>query len=147
MRSWIVIPAVCASLSCADMGSEPKISGFSSAKAVWQASHISDYSMEQRLICFCAFGGEKFKVVVRNRAVVDVIDLDHNTHVPEQLRSSFKSIDELFTFLESLQGRDVAELRFEFDKAYGYPTKIYVDYDRNVADEEMGYESKDLARE
>ncbi|MFQ5649951.1 MAG: DUF6174 domain-containing protein [bacterium] len=105
------------------------------------ALQISHYEFEQRVLCFCAPpAGQFHKLTVSDDRLVLVDDREPT----EAEVHTFKTISQLFEFVESIDPDSVAVLRVEYDETYGFPSDIYVDYDSRIVDEEIRYESKNF---
>jgi len=111
----------------------------------WQALNIENYEFEQRVVCFCAPPAGRFhKITVESGAIVEIIDLDEERSLPSDNFSFFKTISHLLEFVESINPDSVAIFNIEYDSNFGFPSSIYVDYDHRIADEEIGYETRNF---
>ena len=50
-----------------------------------------------------------------------------------------KATDDLFDVLMDAFDRDAHEVRVTYDEATGIPADIWIDYEENTADEELGF--------
>ncbi len=112
----------------------------------WQAYGLTTYVIEQQSECFCALGGEKCKVYVRDNVIVDVITESDGQSVPAQVAQRYKTVEELFALARSLNPDSVASLVIQFDERFGFPTIIAVDQSTQIADEEYAYFTDHLTR-
>jgi hypothetical protein len=53
-------------------------------------------------------------------------------------------VDGLFDLLEDAVERRAEEMRVSWDPARRYPTRVWIDYDDRVADEELGFTAAEL---
>lgn len=60
--------------------------------------------------------------------------------VDPRFAESFPSVEVLFRVVEAAVGRHAARVEARYDPVRGYPTSLYIAYDTNVADEELGYQ-------
>ena len=113
------------------------------ARQRWQAAGLSDYQMTLRRMCFCPspdYTGP-FEVTVRDGDVSRVrlsgarVDAERGV-----------SVEALFALIDDAYERGAVEVALSFHPELGYPTSIGIDYDRQMADEEIGYRVSDLAR-
>lgn len=113
-------------------------------RARWEAYELADYTIEQVLGCFCA-GPRKFVAVVRDN---DVVALQKASPAleDESWLDGYHTVDELFDLIEDARERDPAVLEVSYHPRYGYPTRIYVDYSAQTADEELGFTLSNLRR-
>ena len=82
--------------------------------------------------------------VVRNGVVESLKYTQTGADVPQQYRSSFPTVEGLFAQIDSARAKRVARLDVTYDATLGYPTRIDVDVNRNVADEEYTYVASNL---
>ena len=52
----------------------------------------------------------------------------------------YPTLTELFDLLEDAVERNASSISVDWDADYGFPVDIYIDYEENTADEELGYE-------
>lgn len=122
----------------AGRGGDPALAD---ARARWEARGPADYAMTQSRNCFCPPDVRgPFEVTVRDGAVATV-RLD-GAPVPSERALS---IDALFDLIADAYAGEAAEVRVSYDPALGYPTEIWIDYERQLADEETGYTVTALA--
>lgn len=112
----------------------------------WQAYHLTNYVYDQQNSCFCPYGGEVCRVVVRGNKVVDAIKKSDGQSVPPAALQRYKTVDELFLLVRSLDPDSVASLTIKYDARFGYPSLISVDPNRQIADEEYSYRSENIER-
>lgn len=111
----------------------------SRARRLWSAQGIDDYEYVVRRDCFCVMGGVAVRVVVQNHLVVArEIDLS-GVPVPSSAAYLYPSIDGLFGILQEAIDDRADEITARYDASYGFPTDLWIDYDRRMADEEEGY--------
>ena len=58
----------------------------------------------------------------------------------------YKTVDQLFAAVHSINKDSVASFNVEFDSTYGYPASFYVDPNAQIADEEYGYNTKNFIK-
>lgn len=111
----------------------------SRAWRLWSAQGIDDYEFVVRRNCYCAMGGVAVRVVVQNHVVVArEIDLS-GVAVPASMAYLYPSIDGLFGLLQGAIDDRADAVSARYDPSYGFPTDLWIDYDRRTADEEEGY--------
>lgn len=112
----------------------------------WDALNIDDYEIDQRVNCFCATppANRFHKITVRDDKIVSAVDLQDGQVLPEKDFAFFKTISELVEFVDSIDRDGVAVYDVRIDSTHGFPTFIYIDFDSRLADEEIGYETKNL---
>ncbi len=108
----------------------------------WEARPFRDYAYRLERVCFCLPGTQgPVRVEVRMGRVVRVLDTETGEPVAEHLHHLFPGVDGLFTILLDAVDRDAHEIEVEWDAGLGHPTRIRIDYDPQVADEELGFDA------
>jgi hypothetical protein len=69
---------------------------------------------------------------------------DDGRPVPFSYANSFPSAEQLFDAIQDGIDRRADLIDVEYDPTYGYPTSVYIDYDRRVADEELSLTTRGL---
>jgi len=113
-----------------EMGSAERVA-LSQARDRWNAAGLSDYTYTYRPQCFCV--PSAIEVTVVNGAVQSHLVLEG------ELFGEFLSIEDLFGFIDDALARQPFSIDVEYDGSLGYPRSVWVDYEQNMADEEMGY--------
>jgi hypothetical protein len=137
-------------LSCSDLGNAPAqgwladYSSISDPAKRWQAYAIEDYSMLQAQTCFCADGGWKFLITVQSGRITGVVDPADGKVLAGNRWGAFRTIDDLFALVKSIDTTTVASLSVSYDARYGYPLRVFIDPSTHMADEEYGYETEML---
>lgn len=110
----------------------------------WDELNIENYEYEQRFVCFCAPPAGRFhKITVGSGEIVEIVDLEDGSAVVDE-HNSFKTISKLLEFVESIDPDSVALINVEYDSSFGFPSFIYVDFSHGIADEEIGYETRNF---
>lgn len=133
-----------AGIACTDMGTAI-LENADAAEALWRSFNLTTYALEERQDCFCLFGGETFLVSVSNNRIIAVRRKDTGALLPSDQWHWFKTVDEFFAFIRSLRSRPLAKLEIEYDRHYGYPATIAIDYDEHVVDDEIRYRNENLS--
>jgi len=143
IHSLILLLSVIA-FSCSKGTTDPDYSSIPDPQARWHAYNFQSYTIEQIRSCFCAKAGTVFQVVVKGNVIVDVIDPSTKSSLPAAERQWFKTVDQLFDIVHSVDTATVAAFHVEYDLRYGYPKNLYVDPNSQIADEEFGYGNSNL---
>ena len=102
----------------------------------WKEQGITDYDFTSQIACFCQTDYTLPKaIVVKNNEIqsvngFDYADLEYETHM---------TIDELFDYIENRQNQNPVIESLEFDSVYGFPSYIYFDISKMIADDEISY--------
>ncbi len=125
---------------------DPVHAGITSPQDRWEAYQLDDYMISYVNDCYCIWGGQVFKVIVKQNQIIDVYDPNGNIVVDSSRYDWFKTIDQQFEFVNSINPDSVAFFKEEYDSLYGYPSNVFVDYDSSMADEEMGFRVSSLEK-
>ncbi len=109
---------------------------------------FKNYTFEQQVSCFCAPPvGIFFKLTVRNSQIVSAENTQTGDLLEAREFSFFKTIPELIELIDSIDEDSVAVLNVTYDEKDNYPTYVYIDYSAQMADEEIGYNSRNFERD
>ncbi|MCR9132164.1 MAG: DUF6174 domain-containing protein [bacterium] len=104
----------------------------------WKSNNSQNYTFENSRTCEC-MPPYDYIVEVLDGEIKDVyfkkqehIDYENK----ENIISTTRTIDELFDLLKEYE-ETAYKYEVEFHKEFGYPTKIYIDPIREIADEEI----------
>ncbi len=114
---------------------------FEAARERWADAGLDAYAMTLQRICFCPspdYTGP-FEVVVRNGAV-ETVTLDGAAVDAER----GETVAALFDLVAEAYGQGAESIAVEYDAEWGYPTSIGIDYNTQMADEEIAYRVSDL---
>lgn len=128
-------------LASAQSAQSAAIDDLRQAEAAWQGAAIADYEYGYNKYCDChRENPPETLVTVSANAVVNVRHRpqDSDRIVPAEPRNFplYWTIDDLFVLVESALSRD-AVVRADYDRALGYPTSIYIDYDAALIGDEV----------
>lgn len=115
------------------------------ARQKWASKGSRDYRFRFQWNCFCAFRGP-VQITVRAGkidAIQSLADRDGGA-VPREQFERYKTIDQLFELIAQAYEKRAVSIRATYDETRGFPQSAYIDYDRRIADEEMGFEVKDF---
>ena len=146
-RIMILLTIVAVNISCNDIGREDDHSNIADPLSRWRAYNVKGYSLNQTLLCGeCIDGGLPMRIVVRDNHIVDVSDVSTGSSIPKNHWLFFKTVDELFEIARNINPDSVAHFTIEYDRKYGFPSRLYIDQDEGVVDEEYGYGSQFISR-
>ncbi|MDH5327801.1 MAG: DUF6174 domain-containing protein [Gammaproteobacteria bacterium] len=111
-------------------------------KAKWNGQRIRNYHIAENVGCFCPITHNVI-IMVSDSVLIHV---EPNTNLGEDptqialsLYSFYKTIDELFSEIDSAITNGVDNLTVEYDSDLGYPTFIDVDPISSGVDDEYSY--------
>jgi hypothetical protein len=120
--------------SCTKSGGNEDLSANQSK---WNKKNICNYEFTLSIGCFCpetVAGPHLIKVVDDTIASVNGLPYDAAT------MSMLMTIDELFAFVRRGIDRDPYQKSITYNSLYGYPESFYFDFEKTMADEEIGYQ-------
>lgn len=111
----------------------------------WEARPFRDYAYRLQRDCFCPPEARgPVRVVVRRGQVMNVLDPETGEPVSERLHHLFPGIGGLFVVLLDAVDRGADDVEVEWDPDLGFPARVFIDYHRQTADEELGFEAADV---
>ncbi|MEE9425779.1 MAG: DUF6174 domain-containing protein, partial [Methylococcales bacterium] len=117
------------------------------ARGKWEQLAIDDYSYTLTNPL-----SAPVKLVIEENQFVD-ISYDcgqENTNVFEALcdenpgEGLFRTVESLFQVVDDAIVYQAEVIKVEYDQTYGYPTTIFIDFDKSGADDEMTFKASDL---
>lgn len=110
-------------------------------KAAWEATGIDDYEYSYQRVCECHPDIPVDTIVTVRDGKVVAVRYARKDYLEDVVLAAdrvrwFRTIDDLFTLVESAQSR-AAVVRAEFGSPQGYPTAIYIDYDADLVGDEL----------
>ena len=110
----------------------------------WAAYDLDDYTIVQTRACECLPPYE-YTIIVRNGEAVDVeYDVDDGEPVDDFTPEDAYTVEELFDVIQRAEQEGAYSIGVEYDARFGYPTSVFIDYDYNIADEELILTLSDL---
>ena len=123
--------------SCADIKSPSNPSPLSAEKQrfykewkSWNRMGIKDYSFTVTRFCFCPDIKPKFVEVRGGRVLLK------KGSAPQ------KTISDYYKLIDKAYKQNAYRVKVKYDPRYHYPKYISIDYDKNIADEEVAYTIK-----
>ncbi|WP_413171446.1 DUF6174 domain-containing protein [Anabaena azotica] len=107
-------------------------------RQLWQKQKITNYRYTLTRSCFCTTEAREPVVVeVRNGVTTAVTSVATGKPVDRELFKEYDTVPKLFNVIQDAIKRKASSLTVKYDSKFGYPTQINVDYDRQMADEEL----------
>lgn len=86
-------------------------------------NELVDYSIDQKLSCFCPNSNMTVRLYVRADSISDAIDIDKGIHLPKNEWEHYKSIKGLFDMIPKLD-TSIFKIEVLYDPVYHYPAYI-----------------------
>ena len=105
---------------------------------LWNEKKIENYSFSFKRVCFCPleYVGPN-QIVVKNGKIFTVNGAPYNK---EERYGVMYTIPELLQVIKANIDRKPVKQTLNFNPTYGYPTSVFFDFSKMIADEEIGYE-------
>jgi Family of unknown function (DUF6174) len=114
------------------------------ARERWIDRAPASYSFTMARICFC-LELPAMRVTVVNGAVTSVRPVGGGDELTGSSRDAFRPILALFGTVSDAIDDDAYSIRAVYDPALGFPADVFIDYRRDIADEERGFAVRDVS--
>lgn len=106
----------------------------------WRDRKIDSYEFTLQIQCFCPPPANiPLKIWVKQGKIVKVTNSQTQQQLTLPLQPDVKTIDQLFEIINQAIQQKVDHLVVTYDAQWGYPTKIVIDPQKMIADEETSY--------
>lgn len=107
-------------------------------RRLWNQQNISNYRYTLTRSCFCTAEARGPVIVeVRNGVTTSVTSVATGQPVSADLFKEYDTVPKLFNVIKDAIARKASSLTVEYNSTLGYPTKINIDYNAQIADEEL----------
>jgi len=136
MKNIIYISLLFALLSC-DNEPDSDLITWQNNWNKWESMNMNHYVYNFRASCYCIDEWvREVSVTVNNNSVISVL-FTNDGEPPQTLQiSDWHTINSLFDLSKAII-EEAAEFKLEYDKTYGNPTLISVDWDFEIVDDEF----------
>ncbi|MBD2663379.1 hypothetical protein B6N60_03261 [Richelia sinica FACHB-800] len=105
---------------------------------LWKEKDVKNYRYRLSKSCFCAPAARgPVLIVVKDGVTTSVTSEETGQAVDPELFKQYDSVPKLFAVIQDAIDRKAASLNVKYDAKLGYPTQINIDYDTQIADEEL----------
>lgn len=118
-------------------------SSFAAARAKWRSYNFTTYQIEQERRCFCEPYGF-VQLFIRDNKIVSGISPVQSRSLRSIELEYFKSIDQMFDWIEQIRKTNPDHLEIEYDAQYDYPTRIAYNQSVNATDGGIDYLMRNL---
>jgi hypothetical protein len=107
-------------------------------RRLWNQQNISNYHYTLSNSCFCIPEARGPVVIeVRNGETVSITSVATGESVDPRFFKQYSTIPKLFNVIQDAIQRQASSLNVQYNSRYGYPTQIDIDYNSQIADEEI----------
>jgi len=134
MTRYTILLVVLLLFSCIKPGENDDLS---TNRSKWNRLNIVNYEFTLTINCFCPqerVGPHLIKVI--NNEIITVNNLPYDPGTTGELMT----IDELFDFIAKSINSNPYKKTIEYNSTFGYPQSVWFDFDKTMADEEIGYQ-------
>jgi len=118
-------------------------------RKMWGSQMASNYEFNFQWSCYCTmdFVAEA-KIGVRGSRINGADFVEGNVPIPLDLANvRYKTVDGLFDLLQSAIDENAHTISAKYHPELGYPTEVWIDYEQNSVDEELGFSIHNLILE
>ncbi|MEH1905519.1 MAG: DUF6174 domain-containing protein [Nostoc sp.] len=114
---------------------------------LWRRQRIPNYRYEFTRSCFCfPKATEPVIIEVRNGVTTSITSKETGLPVDGQLFQKYNTIPKLFNIIKNALIKKAANLTVQYAPIIGYPTQINIDYNSQIADDEIFFTIKNLQK-
>jgi hypothetical protein len=131
------------SMSVSACAKTPVTAGASSAstdphRAAWDAAKVGSYTLTVELACFCP--RIRYTVKVADGKPQDLSLNGADTDLDSKEAAGLPlTVEDLFAKRDDAYAKQAVEVNVSYDSTLGYPTHLYIDQSKHMADEELDY--------
>jgi hypothetical protein len=131
--------------SCDITGSDSQRGEYQQAHERWLSKGGPNYTYQFRWSCFCPPNSMRpANVIVRGGAIDSVVFADSSRPVDRSEYGTYRTIEELFEFVNRELDNDDYSISVTYDAEFGYPRRGSFDREQNAADDEIGFVADSL---
>jgi Family of unknown function (DUF6174)/Domain of unknown function (DUF6438) len=119
-------------------GTGTKTSELETNQKLWNQQNFSSYRYTLSRSCFCtAEAREPVVIQVKEGKVTGITSVKTGKPVNRELFQAYDSVPKLFAVIKDAIAKKAASLDVKYHPTLGYPIQINVDYNAQIADEEL----------
>ena len=143
----LVASAICVLVAaCTEPHFTPAVLQLEVAQQRWQATTHPDYDLTVQRSCFCATPVVRaVRVTVRNGNPAGLVYADSGTAVDTALFADYRTVDRMLAFLHDVIASKPDSISITFDPVWGFPTRVAVDPNYSIVDEEFAFQVSGFA--
>ena len=106
-------------------------------RRLWNNQNISNYRYTFSNSCFCIPDARGPVIIEVRNGETSITSVETGEAVDPQYFQQYNTIPKLFNVIQDAIKDDAFSLNVRYDPRLGYPTQINIDYDSQIADEEI----------
>lgn len=110
--------------------------------AQWEEARIESYEYQYRRSCFCP--PLEARVRVQGGEVAEAFYTADGTYLSDSESEGLYTVSELFTVVQNAINEGAHSLEVDYHATLGYPTRIAIDWDEQVVDDEISHYAQSL---
>ncbi len=105
---------------------------------LWNRQNISSYKYTLSKSCFCTPEARgPVVILVRNGKTISITSVATGKPANPEFFQNYNTIPKLFDVIQDAIDRKASSLNVQYNQKLGYPTQINIDYNSQIADEEL----------
>ena len=120
-----------------------------SNRKTWDSQMASNYQFNFRWSCYCTMDFvAEVNITVRENRIQGAAFVEGDVPIPlDAAIERYKVMDGLFDLLQSAINENAHTIAAKYHLEMGYPTEVWIDYEQNSVDEELGFSIHNLILE
>ena len=120
-----------------------------SNRKMWDSQMASNYRFNFQWSCYCTMDFvAEVNISVRENRIHGAVLVEGNLPIPlDAAIERYKVMDGLFDLLQSAIDENAHTITARYHPELGYPTEVWIDYEQNSVDEELGFSIHNLVLE
>ena len=115
-------------------------------RKMWDSQMASNYQFYFQWSCYCTMDFvAEVNITVRENRIHGAVLVEGDVPIPlDAAVERYKVIDGLFDLLQSAIDENAHTIAAKYHPELGYPIEVWIDYEQNSVDEELGFSIHNL---
>ncbi len=144
---WLVISVMILLAGCDNATQNSELdseqSSLDQSILLWNTSKIASYQYTYKRECYC-MPEQDIVVAVTSGDVSEAFYTPGGSYLADEDLDSLYTIENMFELIQEAIDLNVAVLEVDYNQETGHPEEIYIDRNKNLADEEITYIVKEF---
>jgi hypothetical protein len=115
-------------------------------KSRWASLGFQHYQFDYSFSGMALDAGNLYTIEVSDNTIVSVYDNSHDTWQNSSDFIRYRTVNDIFKLIQQSINEKACKIVVQYDPAAGYPSKVYIDRDEKVSDEETSLKAENLIR-